>query len=270
MLDCNHSVRTAVVFAVLGGTACAEASPFEELRSAALGASSLSVAAVDPDTCPASAVSWRTESNSLSVSGAGVLCTISQVAALSAGNSVRPPADRGLFAIDAGKKTWYLASSLVVEQGATLHIHGAAAGGDTDELRLRSDNQTGSDAIVYVRADYGSIDIAATHIQSWDEAANGPDTETDSFGRAYIHVRSFLDEDGTTARASRMDIRDSELSYLGSHTAESYGVTWKVKGEPMLADGSWLYDHVGVYGDVLVANFITTISGSIPSARRAC
>ena len=43
---------------------------------------------------------------------------------------------------------------------------------------------------------------------------NGPDTETDTYRRAYIRARSTLDPDGVTPHESRMDILDSEVSYL--------------------------------------------------------
>ena len=42
-----------------------------------------------------------------------------------------------------------------------------------------------------------------------------------------------------------MDIRRSEMAYLGHYAAEAYGLTWKVSG-----NGPGLYDRVDVLGEV--------------------
>ena len=145
-------------------------------------------------------------------------------------------------ALSRSGDVWLLAAKLHIEDGSTLVLHGSAVGGDVDELRLKSD----SGGFVYLWAEYGTLDIESTRIRSWDPSAGAVDTEYAS-GRAFIRVRSFLDSSGI-ARESRMDIVNSEISYLGYNAAESYGLVWKVIGAPG-ADFS-LYDKVNVYGDI--------------------
>ena len=149
-------------------------------------------------------------------------------------------------ALTRSGNVWYLAAELRIEDGVTLLLHGSAIGGDVDELRLKSD----SDGEVNLWAEYGTIDIASTKIRSWDASAGAVDTNL-ADGRAHIRVRSFLDSGGT-ARESRMDIVDSEISYLGYNAAESYGLVWKVIGSPGADFG--LYDKVNVYGDIFGSN----------------
>src|SRR5689334_12056803 len=146
-------------------------------------------------------------------------------------------------ALTRSGNVWTLNAQLWVADGVTLALHGSAIGGDVDELRLRSNS--GSD-FVYLHAEYGTLDIDSTRIRSWNTSSNTVDGEY-ATGRAFIRARSFLDSGGT-ARESRMDIRNSELSYLGYNAAESYGVVWKVIGDPG-SDFS-LYDQVNVYGDI--------------------
>src|SRR5689334_25134616 len=146
-------------------------------------------------------------------------------------------------ALTRSGNTWTLNAELRVEDGVTLELHGSAIGGDVDELRLKSD----SGGEVNLWAEYGTIDIEATKIRSWNASAGTVDTNY-SDGRAHIRVRSFLDSGGV-ARESRMDIVNSEISYLGYNAAESYGLVWKVIGDPG-SDFS-LYDKVDVFGDIV-------------------
>jgi len=159
---------------------------------------------------------------------------------------------------------WYLQCELFMENGAKLVLHGTKIGGDVSELRLKSNNhpealRPGSTEpfgtnIISLTADWGEIDIRSTFITSWDEDVGGPDTEYSSFGRSFIRVRSYLDDDLVTPHESRMDVIDTEISHLGSHNAESYGLTWKVN--PPKTPGLFtipitnLYSLVNVYGDI--------------------
>jgi parallel beta-helix repeat protein len=103
---------------------------------------------------------------------------------------------------------------------------------------------------VSVTANWGTLDIESTKITSWDAAVGGPDTEFQTFGRAFVRVRSSLDADGVTALESRMDIVDSEVSFLGYDASESYGLAWKVAGvHPDPAKS--IFDYVNVYGDII-------------------
>jgi parallel beta-helix repeat protein len=148
---------------------------------------------------------------------------------------------------------WHLRANLVMEKGARLVLHGTKIGGDVNELRLQSNNTGEPNSFVSLTADWGSIDIRSTSITSWDDAVNGPDTESGALRRAFVRVRSSLDPDGVTPRESRMDIIDSDIGYLGSHDAEAYGLTWKVIESPVSSYGALtnLYNLVNVYGDII-------------------
>jgi len=149
---------------------------------------------------------------------------------------------------------WHLRCELYMTDGARLVLHGTKIGGDVNELRLMSNNNSSdTNGIVSITADWGEIDIRSTLITSWDDEVNGPDTEYTTYRRSFIRVRSYLDDDMVTPHESRMDIIDSEISHLGSHNAESYGLTWKVnppKNVPFDQPLTNLYSLVNVYGDI--------------------
>ncbi len=148
---------------------------------------------------------------------------------------------------------WHLRADLQMENGATLVLHGTRLGGDVNQLRLQSNNWLTTNNNVSLTADWGNIDIRSTAITSWDDAAQGPDTECAVFKRAFVRVRSSLDEDGVTPHESRMDVIDSDIGYLGCHEAESYGLVWKVNPPQTNHDFgplTNLYNLVNVYGDI--------------------
>ena len=148
---------------------------------------------------------------------------------------------------------WHLKANLVMENGARLLLHGTKIGGDVNQLRLKSNNNGENNAFVYLSADWGTIDIRSTSIISWDEAVQGPDLEYGALRRAFIRARSSLAADGVTKLESRMDIIDSEVSYLGSHDSEAYGLVWKVveNGNGSYGARTNLYNLVNVYGDII-------------------
>lgn len=186
--------------------------------------------------CAAADVRFTDSSNRIYVEN-GAVCTLTEL------DLLLPEADLEL--VDEDKRIWFLGANIVVEDGSTLLLYGAKAGGDVDQLRMKSNNSSSKNSIVEIRAYWGNIDIRSTAITSWDESEEGPDTRHSSHGRAFIRALSYLDEDGVTPRESRMDIDDSDIGYLGYKAAESYGLSWKVRGD---TDG--LYDMVNVYGDV--------------------
>lgn len=187
--------------------------------------------------CTASNIRWASSSNTLYVFGDGAVCTLTQLKAL------RPAANLQLT--DTTNKVWFLGSKIHVQQGATLLLHGSEADGDVDELRLKSNNTSVSNAYIFIKADWGTIDIDQTKITSWNEAAGQPDTEYGGYKRAFIQVRSRLTNG--VPQESTMNIRNSDISYLGYNGSEAYGLSWKVVG---LSSGSPLFDQVDVFGDV--------------------
>lgn len=186
--------------------------------------------------CDSSSIRWSSTSNTIYVTGP-VTCTLSEI------KTVRPIVP--LEQVDPAGKIWLLKANLKLEGGATLNLHGSPSGGDVNQLRLKSNNSTASNSTIWIRAQWGNINISNTKITSWDEAVNGPDTEYTTYKRSYIHTRSYLEADGVTARESRMDIANSDLGYLGFNGSEGYGLTWKVLGTT-----PGIYDKVNVYGNV--------------------
>jgi hypothetical protein len=143
-----------------------------------------------------------------------------------------------LTLVDPSRRIWELRGDLVVQNGATLVLHGGAVAGDVDVLRLRSLASAAKTDVSAITAQYGQIDVNTVAVTSWDDATGTPDTHPalpagaapDARGRAFIRAVSFLDPDGTTPRESRMDIANSDLGYLGWYGAESYGVAYKSRG----------------------------------------
>lgn len=187
--------------------------------------------------CAASNIRWAASTNTVYVSGAGVVCTLTELDQL---------ATKALITLtNPTDKVWLVGSNIWLQNGATLQLHSSAVGGDVNELRLKSNNSTTANSIVFLRAYWGTIDINTTKVKSWNEAAGGVDTEYGQYKRSYIQVKSYLDSDGVTARESRMDIANSDIGYLGYFAAESYGLSWKVLGSQ-----PGLFDKVGVLGTV--------------------
>jgi mannuronan 5-epimerase len=141
-----------------------------------------------------------------------------------------------LTLVDPVNKIWQLNADLQVENGATLALHGSAAGGDVDQLRLKSAATNLATDVVTITAMYGTLDIDHTKITSWDPATNAPDTNTalpagsptTARARAYIRALSFIDPIGN--HESRMTIESSDLGYLGYYASEAYGVVFKARG----------------------------------------
>lgn len=196
------------------------------------------VAPAQATNCPPENVRWANSSNRIYVSGS-VECTLTEI---KQSISVYAP----LELVSTEPKIWFLGASLIIQDGARVLLHGSAVDGDVDELRLKSNNLSDPNSFVFIRAQWGEVEIKNTRVTSWDEASNAPDEEYEVFGRAFIHVRSYLEDDGVTARESRMDIVGSDVGYLGYYAAESHGLVWKVYGTQVD-----LYDKVNVYGDIL-------------------
>lgn len=183
--------------------------------------------------CGAANIRWASSSNRVYITG-DVECTLTEIKQL--GSQSIP-----LTLLDPANKIWFLGANLFIQSGAKLVLHGSPVGGDVDELRLKSNNLNFNDFII-IQADWGTVDIDSTKITSWDENAGGPDTEYAQYKRTYIQVKSRLGSDGVTPRESRMDIKNSDIGYLGYQGAEAYGLSWKVVTGTL--------DAVGVYGDV--------------------
>lgn len=141
------------------------------------------------------------------------------------------------YLVDQGNGIWLLNVNLIIGKEVTLNLsptHGVK------ELRLRSGkngvvtqaqriaNANTPDALdgisystfVYLKAEDGTINIDNMKVYSWDPSKNKVD-EDETNGRAYILAKY----------ASTLNIRNSDIGYLGSKDGESYGISWRDVGE---------------------------------------
>jgi len=141
---------------------------------------------------------------------------------------------------DLGNGVWQLNAGLFIDTGVTLNLspqHGV------NELRLRSEALVQAAGVTAARTvtepdgqqrtlaiDYSSfvslitydgvINLDNVKVTSWDPAANGGagGVDTDyTNGRAYILAKY----------DAALNIRNSDIGYLGSADGESYGVSWR-------------------------------------------
>lgn len=157
---------------------------------------------------------------------------------------------------DAANKVWLSNVSLFLNRNVTLNLTSETV----TWLKLRSQDADivlkaagGEGAYNYksfvtLRTYSGAILIDGVKITSWDPALNTYDTDI-SNGRSYLLAKY----------DARMDITNSQLSYLGSADGESYGVAWRdindseqpdilltrVTGNVINSDFS--YNYYGIY-----------------------
>lgn len=157
--------------------------------------------------------------------------------------------------VDPSTQTWELSADLILQNGATLTLHGSSASqpGDVNTLRIHSAADNGATDVNQLTAKWGTIDADSVTVTSWDDAAGAPDTNTSlpsgspstARARAFIRALSYLDT-GSTPRTSTMNIVNSTFEYLGYYASETYGVVYKTEG----------CDHASGY-NVCQAVFVT-------------
>jgi parallel beta-helix repeat protein len=207
-----------------------------------------------PSAADAGTVRYLREQNLIVVEYGGAMTLTALKAAL-------PTAPLQL--VDRERRVWLLSASLLLTGGSTLRLHGRKAGGDVDELRLKSDNTPAPGAIVSLTADHGTLDIRSTRITSWDTASGGPDVEYETYGRAFIRARSRMRSMTLIPLQSRMDVIDSEVAFLGYSANESYGLVWKV-----VAPDPFVFDYVRVHGNVIGSRIHDNYFGLYASGAR--
>ncbi|CAM9999901.1 unnamed protein product, partial [Ascophyllum nodosum] len=148
---------------------------------------------------------------------------------------------------------WLLTSELFVLRGSIFYCRGTSIGGDCDELRIQS---TGPTDFHEVRGHGGSLYFENTLVTSWDTPNKGPQEDYKD-GRSFLNCVSEYESDETCEGQPkndfgecRMDIIDSEMGYLGWFDAESYGLTWKVRGFCVDKSNPEVFDTTNVYGDI--------------------
>ncbi len=159
---------------------------------------------------------YASSTHTLYVEGGGVASLLYITNVLSSASQV-------LTETDPVNHVWFLAGNIVVDQGSTLLLHGTAQGGDVDQLLLKSDNSSTAGSCVSIIADWGTIDINGVNVTSWDDAANGPDTEYLNYQRAFISAVSRL---GPPLQQSTLNVLNSDIGFLGYENSAAYGLTW--------------------------------------------
>lgn len=189
----------------------------------------------------------------ISVSGEGAIVTLPEMQ--QALSSVAPNT-RLLTLEDAQNKVWMAHANILVGHGVTLKL--------TQEtvrwLKLRSqendiaapqaagESSYNYKSFVWIRAQNATLLIDGVKITSWDPAKNDYDGNI-ADGRSYVLAKG----------DARMNIANSDLSYLGSADGESYGVSWRdtnsdqqpnllrtrVTGE--VTNSTFSYNYYGVY-----------------------
>ena len=133
-------------------------------------------------------------------------------------------AEQSEYIENMGDKTWRLRINLIIAADTTLNLdveNGLSA------LQLRSQSTpagaitVAENGVDYTRHVYlatvdGTINISGVKIYSWDEETQSVDEDI-SNGRSYILAR------GNAA----LNIKNSDIGYLGFSDGESYGVSWR-------------------------------------------
>jgi len=140
-------------------------------------------------------------------------------------------AGHGDLLVNQGERRWLLKSDVVISPTARLEVTSATVAA----LRLDS-TPNRFPALTRLIATGGHLLIQGVTLTSWDEQANGVDTE-------YRDGRSFL----LAQTGGRMDIIDAEVSYLGWADGEPSGLSWRKRATP--AD-----PRTGATGSILRSN----------------
>lgn len=122
---------------------------------------------------------------------------------------------------DRGDGVWLLKASILVSKDTTLYFTGEVV----KWLQLYS----ADDYFTWLVSFHGSLHIENTQISSWDPSKETYDIEHADTGRSFILAKN----------SGRMDIIDSDISYLGyTEFADhdrgypfggSYGISWKLE-----------------------------------------
>ncbi len=165
-------------------------------------------------------ITYDPATNTIAVRRQGAVVTLSDIY-----NAVR---DESLLE-RLGPSEWFLKANLKIFELVTLELHGEAAGGDVNWLKLRSEPS----GYATIESSNGQISIRNTRITSWDPGAGATDTEfLDGSGRAFIAAKNRRSE----FAPNWMDVIGSEIAYLGFFEETAYGISWKVISEPEKGD----------------------------------
>ena len=199
---------------------------------------------------------YNSETNTIEVKGPGTVVSLTKIS--DAFN------DQALLE-RTGPSEWLLKANISMLEQTRLEIHGTAASGDVDWLKLLSQPE----GFVSIESSNGQISIRNTKVTSWDATAGAFDNEyLDGSKRAFVSIKNRRSE----FTDNRMDVIDSEIAYLGYFEETAYGISWKVISEPGRGDTGVLgrgltgtvtgskfhHNYFGLYvwgvGDMVVRN----------------
>ena len=129
-------------------------------------------------------------------------------------------------------KEWLLKANLIIRKGVTLVIDNR----DVSWLKLKSDKN----GFIGLQSNNGNILIENTKITSWDEENQVPDANYED-GRSFILAR----------QNGRMDVINSELSFLGYDDSLKSGIVWHTTNKP---------DNYLITGQILNSKFYNNYS----------
>lgn len=253
--------------------------PFFRVRKV-LSCSVLLLGLVSPgwaQACGSEDLFWSDENKKIQIKGEeGVSCTLPDLKAFLDGQEVALEPEEPIQLVDETLGHWYLSVSIEITDGATLQLHGDDAGGDVNRVYFASS----ASGYHTIHANHGIIDIQHTQIFGWDIGADAPvdDGHVHSFEGGYHQyregeIRSHIKARSKKNAESTMNIRHSEIAYLGSEENnvdgiyESYGLSWKSfqfdefrdpdepsDGDPVsgVVENSLIHHcYRGVYGDAI-------------------
>jgi parallel beta-helix repeat protein len=183
------------------------------------------------------------------VSGPGSIVTLPDIQ-----QAVKVISPTATLLENQGNGVWLADAGLLIDRGVTLTL----ARNTVRWLKLRSQASESQVAAAGSGYDYqsfaalrstgGTILIDGAKISSWDPKTNDYDRDI-SNGRSYVLAKY----------DSRMDIKNADLSYLGSADSESYGVAWRDANDSAAPDvlltratgevinSTFSYNYYGIY-----------------------
>lgn len=191
------------------------------------------------------------------ISGAGSNVTLPEI---QQNLKVISPTTDLLVLEDAANKIWMTNVSLFIGTGVTLTLTTDTVSwlklrSQENDIQLTPTKAAAEPPTTYnyhsfttLRTYNGAILIDGVKITSWDPNTGTPDT-TIANGRSYVLAKY----------DARMDIKNADLSYLGSADGESYGVAWRdINGSAQpdvlltrvtgdVENSTFSYNYYGIY-----------------------
>ncbi|CAN0253971.1 unnamed protein product [Pylaiella littoralis] len=207
-----------------------------------------------PADGPAATFRWSDDGEYLFVEGAGSCVTLPDIHDATRDDPLLIYHTTGGDESDDETGIWLMTKNLNMESGTTLLLHDDLG---CNELRIASSSTNP----LHLQGFGAHISILRTKVTSWSVSSKNPDAgaKDGTSPRSYLRVISENTHPGETcpgaadddAGEGRMDIINSDVGYLGYQAAESYGLTWKVRGFcDDKGENPEVFDRVNVRGDI--------------------